>query len=105
MIRIQEGKINAALDPQPCVWRDDEITFFLLFIVLFCYLQELDFVHNGRIGEERLQVLGILEGPAPGLPLKEAEKVRYTSALTPLGRVVASFPLAPRHGSLHPPIL
>jgi hypothetical protein len=55
------------------------------------------FIYLFRIGEERLQVLGILESPAPGLPLKEAEKVRYTSSLTPLGRVVASFPLAPRY--------
>jgi hypothetical protein len=54
-----------------------------------------------RTGEERLQVLGILEGPDPGLPLRQADKIRYTSALTPLGRVVASFPLAPRHATVH----
>jgi hypothetical protein len=57
------------------------------------------------MGEERLQVLGILEGPAPGLPLSQADKVRYTSALTPLGKVVASFPLAPRDAAASPAIV
>ena len=53
-----------------------------------------------RGAEERLQMLKLLTAPAPGLPLKEAEKVKFTSTVTSLGKAVASFPVAPRFGKM-----
>ena len=53
-----------------------------------------------RGAEERLQLLRLLTAPAPGLPLREAERLRFTSSVTPLGRAVASFPVSPRFGKM-----
>ena len=53
-----------------------------------------------RTAEERLQMLRLLTAPAPGLPLREAEKAKFTSTVTPLGRAVANFPVSPRFGKM-----
>ena len=76
-----------------------------------------------RTAEERLQMLGLLSQPPPNLPLKvrlkpnflfiknqfvnnifhnpyiifkEIERIKYTSHVTPLGKVVSSLPISPR---------
>ena len=53
-----------------------------------------------RGAEERLQLLRLLSCPAPGLPLREVEKIKFTSTVTPLGKAVASFPVSPRFGKI-----
>ena len=53
-----------------------------------------------RAGETRLQQLGCLARPPPGLPASQAERARWSCAVTPLGRAVACFPLAPRYGKM-----
>jgi len=53
-----------------------------------------------RTAEKRLQILGALESPPPGLPLRELQKIEFTSKVTPLGRAIATFPLAPRFGKM-----
>ena len=53
-----------------------------------------------RVAEERLQLLRLLSCPAPGLPLREVEKIKFTSIVTPLGKAVASFPVSPRFGKM-----
>jgi len=53
-----------------------------------------------RTAEKRLQILGALESPAPDLPLRELQKLEFTSKVTPLGRAIATFPLSPRFGKM-----
>merc|ERR1719319_359570 len=53
-----------------------------------------------REGERRLQLLGALTAPPAGLPPSQVEKLRFLSKVTPLGRCVAAFPLAPRFGKM-----
>jgi len=53
-----------------------------------------------RTAEERLQMLGLLSQPPPNLPLKETERIKYTSHVTPLGKVVSSLPISPRFGKI-----
>jgi len=53
-----------------------------------------------RSAETRLQQLGALQAPPSNLPLKELEKLKFCSSVTPLGRCISSFPLAPRFGKM-----
>jgi len=53
-----------------------------------------------RTAETRLQQLGALQAPPPNLPLKELEKLKFCSSVTPLGKCISSFPLAPRFGKM-----
>eukprot|EP00090_Calanus_glacialis_P000206 TRINITY_DN10139_c0_g1_i2.p1 TRINITY_DN10139_c0_g1~~TRINITY_DN10139_c0_g1_i2.p1 ORF type:complete len:1165 (-),score=488.14 TRINITY_DN10139_c0_g1_i2:35-3529(-) len=53
-----------------------------------------------RTAETRLQQLGALQSPPPNLPLKEMEKLKFCSSVTPLGRCISTFPLAPRFGKM-----
>ena len=53
-----------------------------------------------REAERRLQLLGALTAPPPNLTLKETEAQRFLSSVTPLGRCIAAFPLAPRFGKM-----
>ena len=53
-----------------------------------------------QVAETRLQQLGCLETPARSLSLQQLQRLQYCSAVTPLGRAVTSFPLAPRFGKM-----
>jgi len=53
-----------------------------------------------RTAETRLQQLGALQSPPANLPVKELEKLKFCSSVTPLGRCISSFPLAPRFGKM-----
>ena len=53
-----------------------------------------------REAERRLQLLGALHSPPRSLTRKEAEAVQFLSKVTPLGRCMAAFPLAPRFGKM-----
>ena len=53
-----------------------------------------------KTAEKRLQILGALHRPPPSTPLRELQKVQFTSKVTPLGRAIATFPLAPRFGKM-----
>jgi len=53
-----------------------------------------------RTAETRLQQLGALQAPPPNLPIKELEKLKFCSSVTPLGRCISTFPLAPRFGKM-----
>jgi len=53
-----------------------------------------------QTAETRLQQLGALQAPPPNLPVKELEKLRFCSSVTPLGRCISSFPISPRFGKM-----
>ena len=46
------------------------------------------------------QMLRLLTAPAPGLPLREVERIKFTSTVTPLGKAVSSFPVSPSFGKM-----
>ena len=45
-------------------------------------------------------MLRLLTAPAPGLPLREVERIKFTSTVTPLGKAVSSFPVSPSFGKM-----
>ena len=53
-----------------------------------------------QVAESRLQQLGALQTPPRHLSLKELQQVKYCSSVTPLGRCITNFPLAPRFGKM-----
>ena len=53
-----------------------------------------------REGERRLQLLGALSSLPQNITRKEAEQKQFLSKVTPLGRAISAFPLAPRFGKM-----